>query len=282
MDLATEQTLCEINVCTKSDRCHYVGSGIYHYFVDHMDFPNAKQLRLGLKNIQLPLLAKEISFKIWFGPKDATFKESMMQEHKTRFINCEELCDIVQSIANNNVIVSKDMPKPLKTLQLYYKNNRFYMEIYSDLKLVISSKLAKEMGFMESILSTFSPEEKKTKTEKQLLDVDKQVPFTKNMYISNDYTTFIDEINAKLVLVLFDKIEGFTLMADGGRYPVFFNYDIMEQSKKSYKLLTVKKMLDNKLTEFRFGIFNAAMEPFMYSLNLEDHPIKFTLIIFDS
>lgn len=282
MDVITEKTLFELNFSSDSDRCHYMGSGMYHFQVDNFVVPETENFKIGLKNLEIPKFKKRISFKIFLGAKHDTIKEESLKTYETSYHSLAELCKYVETIANQSLVIHRntcidfsypekssnhfclDMTSLPKTIHLQYIENKVVIEIHNDLKLIMSCNLAYIFGLKVNVC----------------VDLVGVVELLDNHYISDGYVYFLDEKKTRFILVMYDIIRSYVIMANGDRLSVFYECNLKDYKLELSKLLTVKKLLSCNISELKFSVLDGNMNPYICSLNNET-PLKFSIVVFE-
>ena len=103
------ETLCEIEISTASEKVHRIGGGLYHVNLNQtIPVPQCKQLRIAVKNdLTMPVFEKKIDFRLYFGSKQDVLDESKMKNFSVQYSSNEELCLMVETIANNSLTIEK-------------------------------------------------------------------------------------------------------------------------------------------------------------------------------
>ena len=258
------RTFCEVEMSTKSDLCHYLGSGTFDFTLgQHLSFDSKHKVYIGVKNVKWPEKIRNMDIRIALTKLVSEFDETQLQKHFIGFRSYEEFSDVIQYHANQSLEENPNMALE-NTLAfkvvVHYRNNRFLMDIHHDLMLVVSKNVASVFGFDGEDVGT------------------DYVAFKKNAYICDDYRYFSSSRKNKMCLVVYDIIKEYCVTADGNRFSVLFNYE-KNDNHNCNELLGVKQLVKrDELKQFRFCILDEDLKPFeecVYNRHL-----KFTLVFF--
>ena len=105
------EILCEIEISTASEKVHNIGGGMYHVNLNQtIPVQNCKELRIAVKNdLTMPAIKKRIDFKMLFGSKAETFDEAKLQTFSVCYSSYDELCLLLESIANNSLAIDRNL-----------------------------------------------------------------------------------------------------------------------------------------------------------------------------
>ena len=271
------KTICELEVSTKSDSCHYLGSGTFDFtLLQHLSFENKHKVFIGAKNVNWAEKIRTLDLKICLTRKSSEFDGKGLKEHSIGYRNYDEFSDLIQSLGNQSLEENPNTCMnfsgsgkhtcidatvlPFKVV-LNYRNNRFVMDIHHDLMLVVSENVASIFGF-----------EGGEKIGGNL------VVFKNSAYISMDYQYFTYWKKNRMVLVVHDIIKEYFVASNGNRFSVLFDYDC-EQYYSRNEILGVKELVKrDEFKQFRFCILDEGMNSFADDVKMRD--LTFTLVFF--
>ena len=255
------KTLCELEISTQSESCHYIGAGTYDYTISqHLSFETIPRVFMGAKDVRLPENVEFIEYKILLTKKASSFDPALMEKHSFGYRSYEELCTLLQTHANQSLAESPSICLPFLehephrcidatvlpyTVSFEYRFNRFILNVHNDLMLVVSRNVADLLNFLPA----------------EAMDAD-HIVYRKKAYVSEHYCNWIPNRRRKLHFVVYDLIREYRVLSDGSRYPILFSYD-RTAKYKSYDLLGVKELVKREeVKQFRFCILDEKMSVF--------------------
>ena len=272
------KTICELEVSTKSDSCHYLGSGTFDFTLSqHLSFENKHKVFIGARNVKWAEKIRNLRFLICLTKKSSEFDRKELKQHSIGYRNYEEFSDLIQSYGNQSLDANPNTCMnfsggsekhtcidatilPFKVV-LKYRNNRFMMDIHHDLMLVVSENVASILDFEGG--------------EKIAGDL---IVFKKNAYISSDYKYFTYTKKNRMALVVHDIIKEYFVASNGNCFSVLFDYDC-EQIYRRNEILGVKELVKrDQFKQFRFCILDETMNSFADDVRSRD--LSFILVFF--
>lgn len=285
-----DKTIFELNFNTTSNKCNYLGGGRYEFNLEYLEYFPKNAKKLGIKNIQVPVLEKDLTFKLFCGLKLETFTQQKLTSYSVKYTNYVFLSNFLDTVLNNtvhdrpNICLRFDTPHDKHfcaldgalqrhpNFNIRYKDSRFMLSMRPDLQVIICRDLAAVLGFLK-------PDNMLSKAEIDggfvILNETRMLSLT-DLYFKNSF-------EKSLFVVLYDYIVDYTILGNGETLPILYSAEVgnFGYVGKPDMLLTVKKLTGTrKLGRFNFGFLDCDMKPFMRHLDFKKKPILFTLIFF--
>ena len=285
--------ILEVKVSTDSENCHHIGDGRYEFCLEQLDWRPEECMRIGLRNILLPIKKKSLTFKYFVGMSHEVFKAEKMQEKTICFSTWEEFGDMVEATFNaawhSEMSVCLNFQSPHskhvcsfdnlcynRKMSICFRNGRFFLKIAAGLKLVVSCNLVRELGF-KVMLEQVCPVNSESKDVDEYIEIKKLVCYS-------DEKIEVDSVESKsFVMAIFDCIEGTIILNDGARWPILF-HGLIKNNKIGVwgQILALKKMKNRNMRKFVFGIYDYNMRPFQPQMDFRLNPVCFNLVFFKS
>ena len=104
------KTFCEVQMSTKSDLCHYLGSGTFDFTLgQHLSFDSKQKVYIGVKNVKWPEKIRNMDIRITVTKLGSEFDETKLQQHFIGFRSYEEFSDLIQYHGNKSLEENPDM-----------------------------------------------------------------------------------------------------------------------------------------------------------------------------
>ena len=135
----------------------------------HQTFPVPDNATLSVAvkgDIKIQDEERILQFKMYFGSKLDVISENALKTHSVRYKNYDELCGELEAIANKELTIDRKLTVDFSfpshqyynhyyfnltsinsTLSIKYQNSKFHLAKHMDLMLVVSSNVAKVLGF---------------------------------------------------------------------------------------------------------------------------------------
>ena len=311
------KVLVEIHVSTSSFHCDYHGSGsgsFTYTLAQNLNFHLKKGNYIAVKNVHFPKTSKSIEFQMYFGAYSDQVDETKMKTFTANFYSMDELCRILSTFANNyfeqnikNVTIQKqldslqicdDFSSPHRehvcsnsmdienTLLIKYEYGKFTIAVNPELKLVISSNLARFLGMKSAMLDSYTITEKLGKSELELIkNCTKLIKFqqaTKFYRFVSDERCFFNLPKEKNISFVFnDIIESFCILKNGSRFNIFFQYDL-DKPHATSDIISVRELVTENIKSLKFTVYDSNMDACKFNFDPKTNPIEFTLVFFSN
>ena len=251
------KTVCEIEVSTNSQNCHYLGSGLFDFTLgQYLDFDENLDIFVGAKDVRWKKKTHSMTFGLKLMKKNPDFDETLIDTHHIEYGSMEEFALMVETCGNRTLEAH-----PNKHMSLEHTHDRFFLRIHPSLMVVMSHNLAESIDMIDGgrIFHDY-------------------VMFDKKCYMSESYIRFMSPESRSFSIVLYDMIREYRIVKNGSRYPVLFDYSGVD-TYKCYDLLGVKELVKRAgIRQFKFQIVDREMRPMDVTDDYESRPLEFKLV----
>ena len=273
-------SIFELELKSDSPYCKEIGGGMYEFNLDYQELKQPyDNMRLGLKNLELPCIEKTIKFKMAIFGRFEKFDRNLLRDFEITYDCHEQLAARLEVTMNTKFAygqvaclnfatphsrhICTNMEMISKKLQVFYSKNRFFVNKMDDCKIALSLNFC------------------------QLLEIDKNVEriengiliFADNCIMSDKNVLFVKPPKDKIYVALYNCLNNYYVSSSGQRWPILFGGKVTSDVIGQYdKLLAIKTMMNRVTRRFSVGFYDAEMNPYFDYGILKQYPIKFVFV----